>query len=129
MDAETAAALIFSATTLIVVAFQFGLALGAPWGAYAMGGAFPGRYPPRMRVAAVVQAGVLLLLAAIELASANVLLPSIAAPLRWTVWLPVVVSALGVVLNAISPSAGERRIWVPVTLVLLVSSLIVAIAA
>lgn len=94
-----------------------------------MGGAFPGRYPPRMRVVAVIQAGVLVLLAAIELASAHVLLPTIAPPLRWTVWLPVVVSAVGVVLNLITPSAGERRIWVPVTLALLGSSLIVAMAA
>jgi hypothetical protein len=37
------------------------------------------------------------------------------------------VSALAVALNAISRSAGERRIWVPVASVLLVSSLVVAI--
>jgi hypothetical protein len=37
------------------------------------------------------------------------------------------VSALAVVLNAISRSAGERRIWVPVAVVLLVSSLLVAL--
>ena len=35
----------------------------------------------------------------------------------------LVVMALGVVLNAISRSAGERRIWVPVTIVLLVASI------
>ena len=35
--------------------------------------------------------------------------------------------ALGIVLNAISHSPGERRIWVPVTVVLLVASLVVAL--
>jgi hypothetical protein len=39
-----------------------------------------------------------------------------------------VVSTLAVVLNAISQSAGELRIWVPVAAVLLVSSLLVASA-
>ena len=34
-----------------------------------------------------------------------------------------------VVLNSITPSAGERRTWVPVTLVMLASSLVVAITA
>ena len=43
----TAAAILFAAVTVGVIAFQFALALGAPWGAYAMGGAFPGRYPRR----------------------------------------------------------------------------------
>ena len=43
--------------------------------------------------------------------------------------LDVVGSALGVVLNAISRSAGERRIWVPVTLGMLVTSLLVAVNA
>ena len=43
------------------------------------------------------------------------------------VWVPVAVSAVAVALNAISKSAGERRIWVPVAAALLISSLIVAL--
>ena len=43
------------------------------------------------------------------------------------VWIPVGVSALAVVLNAISRSAGERGIWVPVATLLFVSSLLVAL--
>ena len=38
-------------------------------------------------------------------------------------------SAFAVVLNAISRSAGERKIWVPVSLVMLISSLLVALGA
>ena len=53
LDLARLAAIVFAVMTLGVVAFQFALAFGLPWGAYAMGGAFPGKYPVRMRVAAV----------------------------------------------------------------------------
>ena len=120
-------ALVFAVVAAGVVAFQFALALGAPWGAYAMGGSFPGRFPPPLRVAAAVQAVVIGLLALVVLSDAGVVLPEIATGFPWLIWVPVVVSALAVVLNAISRSAGERRIWVPVAVVLLASSLVVAL--
>ncbi len=129
MDITSAAGLVFAVTASGVVAFQLALALGAPWGAYAMGGAFPGRFPPPMRVAAVVQAALIALLAVGVLSVAGILLPDVAVAFPWLGWVAVVVSAVAVVLNAISRSAGERRIWVPVAAVLLVSSLLVALAA
>lgn len=128
MDIPTGAALVFAVVAGGVVAFQLALALGAPWGAYAMGGAFPGRFPPPMRAAAVVQAVGIGLLAVVVLSSAGLMLPDLAAAFPWLVWAPVAVSALAVVLNAISRSAGERRIWVPVAVALLGSSLIVALS-
>jgi hypothetical protein len=127
MDIATIAALVFAVVAGGVVAFQLALALGAPWGAYAMGGAFPGRFPPPLRFAAVVQAVVIGLLAVVVLSAAGLVLPDLAVAFPWLVWVPVVVSALAVVLNSISRSAGERRIWVPVAMLLLVSSLIVAL--
>jgi len=127
VDYWTVAALVFAVVAAAVVAFQLALALGAPWGAYAMGGAFPGRFPPPMRAAAGAQAIVIGLLAVIVLSAAGLVLPDLAASFPWLVWVPVAVSAIAVVLNAISRSAGERRIWVPVATVLLLSSLIVAL--
>ena len=127
MDIATLAAVVFAVVAGGVIAFQFALALGAPWGRYAMGGAFPGRFPPAMRVAAVVQALLIGLLAAGVLSTAGLVLPDLAVAAPWLVWVTVVVSALAVILNAISRSAGERRIWVPVASVLLVSSLLVAV--
>jgi hypothetical protein len=64
-DAGAARALVYGAATVLVVGFQVALALGAPWGAYAMGGKFLGRWPARMRAAAIVEAVVLSALAAI----------------------------------------------------------------
>lgn len=49
------AAIIFALAAAGVILFQLGLALGAPWGACAMAGRYPGRFPPRIRVAALVQ--------------------------------------------------------------------------
>jgi DNA-binding SARP family transcriptional activator len=43
------------------------------------------------------------------------------------IWVPVGISAISVTLNAMSRSPGERRMWVPVGLVLLGSSLVVAL--
>lgn len=128
MDITTIAALVFAVVAGGVVVFQLALALGAPWGRFAMGGAFPGRFPPPMRVAAVVQAVLIGLIAVAVLATAGLFLPGFAVAFPWLIWVAVVVSAIAVVLNAISRSAGERRIWVPVASVLLVSSLVVALS-
>lgn len=129
MSLTTAFALVFATVAVGVVAFQVALALGAPWGAYAMGGAFPGRFPPAMRAAALAQAAVIALLALIILSAAGLVLPSLADTLPWAVWVAVAVSLVSLALNAISRSAGERRIWVPVAFVMLVSSFTVALAA
>lgn len=118
---------IFAATTTLVVAFQLAVALGAPWGAYAMGGAFPGRMPPRMRVAAVVQGVVLIGLAIVVLSDAGVVASGLLDDWPWLVWVPVAVSVIAVVLNGSTRSRGERRIWLPVTIVMLACSLGVAL--
>lgn len=129
MTVTTIAAILYAVVTAGVVLFQFALALGAPWGAYAMGGAVPGRFPPAMRVAAVVQAVLLALMAGVVLARAGLALPGWAAASAWLIWVVVAFCAVAVVLNSISRSAGERRLWVPVTLVMLASSLTVALTA
>jgi len=105
------------------------LALGVPWGSYAMGGAFPGKFPPRMRVAALVQAVLLAGTVAIVLSRAGLVLPAWSGVVGWLIWGVVAIAAAAVVLNAITPSAGERRLWVPVAVLMLVSSLVVALTA
>lgn len=129
MDIAVWAAIAFAILVAGVVAFQVALALGAPWGSYAMGGAFPGRFPPRMRAAALVQAALLALTAAIVLSRAGMILPAWSEAAGWLIWGVVAIALVAVILNAISPSAGERRIWVPVALVMLACSLAVALLA
>jgi hypothetical protein len=124
----TAAALTFALVAAGAVGFQLGLALGAPWGSYAMAGRYPGAFPPRLRVVAVIQAALLVFLAIVVLSDGGVALPSIAQAAPWMIWAPVAFSVVSLVLNAITPSAGERRIWVPVALAMLASSLVVALS-
>lgn len=127
MNLSKAAALLYATISAGVIAFQIALALGAPWGAYAMGGAFPGQFPPALRVAAIVQAAILIGLAAVVLARAGLLFHGRFRASRWLIWLVVAFSALSLVLNLITPSAGERAIWAPVAFLLLVSSVTVAL--
>ena len=121
------ASIVFALASGVLIAFQLAMALGAPWGAYAMGGAYPGRFPPRLRVAALVQAIVVAGLAVVVLSDAGQLWPEVADAVPQPVWLAVAFSAVAVVLNAITKSAVERRTWLPVALVMLVSSLVVAV--
>lgn len=119
-------AIVFVGLILVVAAFQLGLALGAPWGGIAMGGAFPGVLPPPLRLAALGQIGVLVLSALVILSRAGCALPSWRAVSRRLAWIVVALFAVGVVLNLITPSGWERLIWTPVALGLLLTSLSVA---
>jgi len=121
------AAIVYALATAVVVGFQLALAAGAPWGEYAMGGRFPGRFPPAMRAGALVQAVALVLLALVVLDRAGVVALGWTTVLPWLAWVPVVVSAVSLAMNAASRSAVERRTWVPVALVMLVSSLVLAL--
>src|SRR5688500_16313683 len=46
---------------------------------------------------------------------------------RRLIWIVVVFAAVSFVLNLITPSVGERVIWAPVALILLITSVVVAL--
>jgi hypothetical protein len=121
------AAIVFAVITLGVVAFQIALALGAPWGEYAMGRAFPGQYPPELRAGAVLQAILLVGFAVVVLARAELIQVRWLRRSRWLIWVVVALFSIFLVLNLITPSAGERALWVPVISLLLICSLVVAL--
>ncbi len=127
MNLVTIAAILYGAATLVAVGFLIALALGAPWGSYTMGGRFPGRLPAPMRGAALVQGFILSGLVVIVLSRAGVAASGLTTDNPWLIWLVVVVAAISLVLNLITPSAGERKRWAPVAFTMLVSSLIVAL--
>ena len=122
----TISAYIFSALTAVVVLFQFALALGAPWGEMAMGGKFPGRYPPRMRVAALVKMVPFTLILLVVLTRAGLVFDEYFELSKSVIWFVVACMALGAVLNIITPSKKERMLWAPVAVVLLICSFFVA---
>ena len=120
-------AFVYALATAVVVVFQAGVAAGKAWGEYTMGGRYPGRLPALLRVAALAQAVLLVVLAAIVLDAAGVGDLGWVAKAGWLSWVPVVVSGTSLVLNASSSSEAEKRTWVPVAIVLLVSSVAVAL--
>ncbi len=115
----------------LLIVFQLALALGAPWGRAAYGGQNAGVLPTQFRVASAVAVAVWAAIALIVARRAGL---SVWAPLpvSWlpvVVWIVVALLVIAVVMNAITPSPLERAIWLPFTLLLLASTMTVAIAA
>jgi hypothetical protein len=127
MNATAIAAVVYAVLSTMVVAFHVAMAFGAPWGAYTMGGAHRGQLRPRLRVVALAQAAVAAIMAAIVLARAGLTLPWLCS--SWLTWIVVMLGAVALVLNVVTPSAAERRLWAPVAALLLASSLVVALTA
>ena len=127
MTAEVAA-IGFCVLTSVIVVFQLALAAGAPWGQVAMGGKYPGRFPRQLRIAAVVQALVLVGLGVVVLTRAGLIFPQWLSAATWLVWGVVAFSALALILNLITPSKWERILWAPVAAGMLLCSVIVAVS-
>ena len=124
---ETISAITFTVFTGIIIIFQGCLAAGVPWGEASMGGKYPGKYPPKMRIVAILNILILAVIAVIVLSRAGFILPQLNKISRIGIWFIVVYFGIATVLNSITPSKIER-IWAPVALVQMITSIIVAIS-
>ncbi|GGX63936.1 hypothetical protein [Saccharospirillum salsuginis] len=122
------AAYVFGLLAGVAVLFQWALALGAPWGEMAMGGRYPGRFPPGLRFAALVQSFLLVVIALVVFTRAGMMLGDYLVFSRYAIWFVVGFCGISAVLNTITPSKKERLLWAPVTFGLLVCGLIVALS-
>ncbi|XEC93498.1 hypothetical protein AB6A23_19305 [Paenibacillus tarimensis] len=122
----TFSAIVFTVLIGIVILFQLALAAGMPWGSAAMGGKFPGKYPPAMRFACLIQIVILSFIAVIVLTRSGLLFSDWHPLSMSAIWFVVAFSAVAALMNLITKSIWERRIWAPVSLALLVLSLMVA---
>jgi hypothetical protein len=120
------AARLFSLIILGAVLFQCGLVAGMPWGEFAWGGMYRGQLPVEMRVASACSALLLLVIGTVVLARAGIFFHRWQPLSRRLIWAVVAFCVLSVVANAITPSAWERIIWLPVAIALLVTSVVVA---
>jgi hypothetical protein len=116
----------FAVLTGAAILFQLALAAGMPWGNLAWGGKFPGQLPTYMRVASFASALLLLGLGTVVSARAGVALADWQPISRVLIWVVVAYCALGVIANALTRSAWERIIWLPITMLLLACSVVVA---
>jgi len=112
--------------TSIVILFQACLVIGLPWGAASMGGKYPGVYPKKMRIVAVVNMILLSVLMMIVLVNAGLILPQFMSFSEIAIWFVVAFYGIGTVLNTITPSKIER-IWAPVVAIQLITTIMVAI--
>jgi hypothetical protein len=122
------AASVFAVLALLVAAFQLALAAGMPWGKLTWGGKFPGTLPVYMRAVAVTSAVLAVAFGLTVAIRAGILLREWQPISRKLIWVVVAYCAIGVVANAATPSGSERRVWLPVVFVMLVSGLIVAMS-
>ena len=94
-------------------------------GSYALRGAFSGQYPSVLRVAAIIQAALVVLIVGVVFSRVGVTLPRWSLVSRRLVRLVVAFACIGPVLNFLTPSTSERVIYAPTKFLLLVSSLMV----
>lgn len=109
------AAMLYCLIVVVVILFQFGLIAGAPWGPLTQGGRHPGALPASGRAAAFLSVFLLAFMAA-AVASAAGLKPDWP---QWTGWLALGIQGLSALMNWITPSRPERRLWGPITSVML----------
>lgn len=119
-------AYVFAILSFVIILFQLGLTIGMPWGAASMGGKFPGKYPPRMRVVSLINIFITSFIAAIVLIKSEIIWLQFKSFANVAIYFVVVFSVFATILNTITPSKIERKIWAPVAAILLLTSLIVA---
>ncbi len=117
----------FAFISTFAVLFQLALAFGAPWGEYAMGGHYPGKFPPEMRIAALIQGIIIVFMIIIVLARSGLSMRYLHHFSRKAIWFIVIYCAIGLLLNIITPSEKERMIWAPVLFFNLMFSTIVSL--
>jgi hypothetical protein len=122
------AATVAAAVALVgIAAFQLALALGAPWGRAAWGGAQAGTLPTNLRVASGVAIIIWTFAALIVLRRGGWELLGLPAGLaRVGIWVLFGLLLLGALMNVASSSPWERYVWGPYAL--LVSGLCLVVA-
>ncbi len=122
------APIVAAAGFVLLAAFQVALALGAPWGPAAWGGAHEGRLPSRLRIASGVAALVWIAGAFVVLGRAGYdVSPLPFSATRWGTWVLSGLLAVGAVMNLASRSRWERLLWSPIAALLAVLCLVVAL--
>ena len=125
-DIASWAGLLFIVLSLFTIGFQVALLFGAPWGEWTMGGRVRGVLTGVWRWVPALSILILLAFIAIVAARSGLALPGLREWSNSLIWVVVAYCSLGCVANAATPSVRERRLWLPVLVLLLGSSLIVA---
>ncbi len=113
---------------LATALFQLALVLGAPMGEYAFGGQNVGKLPLGYRIGSAVSFLIMLALAGHYLAQLGVFTPILPEQQNsWVNWVLVGFAALPALMNNITRSQKEKRLWGGTTLAMLLAAVIVAL--
>ena len=112
---------VYCVMILGLIGFQVALILGAPWGRITQGGQIDGPLPRSGRLVAAASIAILAGMA-LAILSSDGRWPNWP---YWTGWVAVAVNALSMVLNWITPSPEERRLWGPIMTIMLILALAV----
>lgn len=118
-------AILFAVLTTAVVLFQLALVFGAPWGEFTLGGKYRGKLPHLARIIPIVSGALLTGCAVIVLARAGLAFAYLKTSSNWLVWVVIVYCVVGTIANLITPSRRERALWLPIIILMLVSSTVV----
>ena len=108
--------------------FQALLAAGKPWGEWAFGGQMKGTLPTPYRIASLVSITIYAAQIAHYLGQAGVVTSALSTSTNEVInWVLVAFFALGTLMNGISRSRKERKLWTPILVVSLLLSIAVAL--
>lgn len=116
--------ILYLALLLFTILFQIGLVFGKPWGEYTMGGYNKGVLPIKIRIAPFISILILSFFALFVINSTQILSINFSFP-SFIKWFIIGFNVLAVIANSATQSKKERRLWQPITIVMLVCSLLV----
>jgi hypothetical protein len=118
------AALLFVLLAAGTIGFHLLIIAGRPWGHLTMGGRWPGRVPFAGRVAAGLSALLLAGMAWVAAGEGGWTTPVAGG---WAIWAVAGLMTLSVLMHLATPSAAERRLWLPVVASMAVCALVLAL--
>lgn len=121
------AAIAYLTLATVLVLFHLTLAAGAPWGNLTMGGSHTGVLPKKFRIAAILQALLILVTVVIVITEAGIWFSSFRTITSVGIWFIVILFSTSSILNLITRSVWERRMGAPIALCMLVCSIIIAV--
>lgn len=122
----SAVSAIYLSLVLFTILFQIGLVFGRPWGEWTMGGYNKGVLPTKLRAAALLSIGILGFIALFVIDKSGYGLIKLNLPDNIK-WLIIGFNILSVIANSVTKSKQERKLWQPITVIMLMCSLIVFI--
>lgn len=120
----TSITILYLALLLFTILFQIGLVFGKPWGEWTMGGYNKGVLPAKLRAAPFISILILSFFALFIVYYTKIIPVNYSFP-DFIKWFIIGFNVLAVIANSVTQSIKERQLWQPITIVMLVCSLVV----